>query len=288
MSARPGSFRWFVGTPNVPRVPLTDAVMEQVPQRSTMKLSVRASQSEMQIDALQLKDEILAMVAHELRGPLTPLQFATNLIRRASPDRADVLRSADMIDRQIAQISRLADDLMDAMRVERGALRVTKVPVDVVEVLAAPLAAAALAAALRKQKFTVQISDRTLRVDCDPDRLAQAVNNLLHNALKYTPESGCITVKVLADRNALVLSVKDDGMGISDALMPHIFELFAQASRTIGASAGGLGVGLAVVKAVAESHGGTVSALSAGPGLGSEFTLRLPILNFLSREGPTT
>ena len=145
-----------------------------------------------------------------------------------------------------------------------------------------------MAAALRKQKFTVQISDRTLSVDCDPDRLAQAVNNLLHNALKYTPESGCITVKVLADRNALVLSVKDDGMGISDALMPHIFELFAQASRTIGASAGGLGVGLAVVKAVAESHGGTVSALSAGPGLGSEFTLRLPILNFLSREGPTT
>lgn len=157
--------------------------------------------------------------AHELRGPLTPLQFATNLIRRASADQADVLRSVDMIDRQVTQISRLADDLIDAMRVELGALRVSKVPVAIVAVLAAPLAAAALAAAalaaaLRKQIFTVQISDRSLCVYCDPVRLAQAVNNLLHNALKYTPESGCITVKVLADRNILVLSVKDDGIGI--------------------------------------------------------------------------
>lgn len=249
-----------------------------------MKLSGHASKPEMQVDALRLKDEILAMVARELRGPLTPLQFATNLIRRASAGQPEVLRSVDMIDRQITQISRLADDLMDAMRVERGALRVSKVPVDIVAVLAAPLAAAALAAALRKQIFTVQISDRSLWVYCDPVRLAQAVNNLLHNALKYTPESGCITVKVHADRNVLVLSVKDDGMGISDSLMPHIFELFAQASRTIRASAGGLGAGHAVVKAVAESHGGTVSVSSAGPGLGSEFTLRMPIVGLLARE----
>jgi signal transduction histidine kinase len=188
--------------------------MDHVRPPSTMKLSGHASKPEMQVDALRHKDEILAMVAHELRGPLTPLQFATDLIRRASADQAEVLRSVDMIDRQITQISRLADDLMDAMRVELGALRVSKVPVAIVAVLAAPLAAAALAAALRKQIFTVQISDRSLCVYCDPVRLAQAVNNLLHNALKYTPESGCITVKVLADRNILVLSVKDDGMGI--------------------------------------------------------------------------
>jgi signal transduction histidine kinase len=278
MSARPGSFRWFVGTPDARRAVLADEMMEQAQQRSTMELSGCASQPVKHFDALRLKDEILAMVAHELRGPLTPMQFAADSIRRASADRAEVLRSVDMIDRQITQIARLAEDLMDAMRVERGALRVTKVPIDIVAVLAAPLTAAALAAARRKQTLTVQIADRTLRVDCDPVRLAQAVNNLLHNALKYTPEKGCITVKVLAERNVLVLSVRDDGMGMSDSLMPHIVELFAQTSRTIGASAGGLGVGLAVVKAVAESHGGTVSAFSAGPGAGSEFTLRLPIV----------
>ena len=252
--------------------------MEHVQHRSTMKLSGRASPSDTHSEAVRLKDEILAMVAHELRGPLMPLQLAVDLIRRASADRIEVLRSVEMIDRQITQISRLAEDLMDAMRVERGALRVAKVPVDVVAVLAAPLTATALAAARRKQTFTVQIADKTLRVDCDPVRLAQAVNNLLHNALKYTLENGRITVKVFADRDVLVVSVKDDGLGISDSLMPHIFELFAQASRTIAASAGGLGVGLAVVKAVAEAHDGTVSALSAGPGAGSEFTLRLPIV----------
>ncbi|MFL9861292.1 sensor histidine kinase [Paraburkholderia madseniana] len=143
---------------------------------------------------------------------------------------------------------------------------------------AAPLTAAALAAAQRGQTLTVQIADRALRIEGDPVRLAQAVNNLLHNAVKYTPEKGCITVNVLADGKDLVVSVKDNGLGISAALLPHIFELFAQSSRTIAASAGGLGVGLAVVKAVAESHGGTVSATSAGPDTGSEFTLRLPIV----------
>jgi signal transduction histidine kinase len=150
--------------------------------------------------------------------------------------------------------------------------------VDVVGFLAAPLAAAALATAKRGQIFTVPLTDKTLRVQGDPVRLAQAVNNLLDNAVKYAPENGHITVNVHSDGKDLVVSVKDNGLGISAALLPHIFDLFAQSSRTIAASAGGLGVGLAVVKAVAESHGGTVSATSAGPGAGSEFTLRLPIL----------
>ncbi|MFM0170248.1 sensor histidine kinase [Paraburkholderia sediminicola] len=229
-------------------------------------------------DALRRKDEILAMVAHELRGPLTPIQLASHFIRRASADRPEVLRSVDMIDRQLHQITRLADDLMDATRVGRGALRMSMVSVDVADFLAAPLAAAALAAAGRAQTLDVQIADSTLRVAGDPIRLAQAVNNLLHNAVKYTPEHGRIAVNVLADREVLIVSVKDTGLGISDALLPHVFDLFAQSSRTISASAGGLGIGLAVVKAVAESHGGTVSAVSAGPGAGSEFTLRLPIV----------
>jgi signal transduction histidine kinase len=277
MSTHSGSFRWSVGTRAAGYAPLTDAILEQPQQRPTGAFTKPASQPVRQFDALRLKDEILAMVAHELRGPLSPLQLAAQLIR-ASADRPEVLRSVDMIDRQIAHIVRLSEDLMDAMRVEHGALRVSKVQVDVVAVLAAPLTAAALAAAQRSQTFAVQIADRALRVEGDPVRLAQAVNNLLHNAIKYTPEHGHIAVNVLADHHVLVVSVKDDGMGISDALLPHIFDLFAQSCRTIGASAGGLGVGLAVVKAVAESHDGTVSAISAGPGAGSEFTLRLPIV----------
>jgi signal transduction histidine kinase len=230
------------------------------------------------VAALQFKNKILAMVAHELRGPLTPLQLATQLIRRVSADRPEVLRSLDMIDRQVAQIARLAEDLMDATRIDRNALRMTKERLDVVPVLAAPLAAARVAAAKRSQTLTVQIADRTLHVEGDPVRLAQAVNNLLHNAVKYTPARGNIKITVLAEGKDLVISVSDSGLGISDALLPHIFDLFAQSSRTIAASAGGLGVGLAVVKTIAELHGGSVLATSAGPGTGSEFTLRLPII----------
>lgn len=189
-----------------------------------------------------------------------------------------MLRSVDMIDRQLTLITRLAEDLMDATRVDRGVLRVSQVPIEVVAILAAPLTAAALAAAQRGQTLTVQIADRALRIEGDPVRLAQAISNLLQNAVKYTPENGCIAMNVFADGKDLVVSVKDNGLGISGALLPHIFDLFAQSSRTIAASAGGLGIGLAVVKAVAKSHGGTVSATSGGPGTGSEFTLRLPIV----------
>jgi signal transduction histidine kinase len=277
MSAHPSLFRWSIGSSDACRVHVTDGVAER-PKGAPASLSDYSSAACYRFDALRRKDEILAMVSHELRGPLTPIQLASHFIRKASADRPDVLRSVDMIDRQLAQITRLAEDLMDATRVSRGALRVSMIPIEVVGFLAAPLAAAALAAAKRTQTLDVQIADRTLRVEGDPVRLAQAVNNLLHNAVKYTPEHGRIAVNVLADREFLVVSVKDTGLGISDALLPHVFDLFAQSSRTISASAGGLGIGLAVVKAVAESHGGTVSAVSAGPGAGSEFTLRLPII----------
>ena len=230
------------------------------------------------VDAPQLTDQILAVVAHELRGPLSPLRLASHLIRRASADRPEVLRSIDMVDRQITQIARLADDLMDATRAGQCALRVHKTCVDLIDVLADPFEAASLAAAQRGQTFTLQVPDRALRIDGDPVRLAQAIHNLLHNAVKYTPRDGRITVTARAEGKDLVVSVKDNGLGISGALLPHVFDLFAQSSRTIAASAGGLGVGLAVVKAIAEAHDGTASATSSGPGTGSEFTLRLPIV----------
>ena len=278
MSVHSTSFRWSVGTQDARHADGTDEIIEHPLRQPTVVPFNWFRPVGDRVGVPKLRNQVLAMVAHELRGPLTPLQLATQLIRRASADRPEVLRSLDMIDRQIAQIARLAEDLMDATRVDRDALRISQDHVDVVAFLAAPLAAAALATAKRNQTFTVQIADRTLRIEGDPVRLAQAVNNLLHNAVKYTPENGCITVNVLSDGKNLVVSVKDNGLGISGALLPHIFDLFAQSSRTIAASAGGLGVGLAVVKAVAEAHGGTVSATSAGPGAGSEFTLRLPIV----------
>ncbi|WP_165778925.1 sensor histidine kinase [Paraburkholderia hospita] len=233
--------------------------------------------------APNVTDEILAIVAHELRGPLTPLRLAVQVIRRTSPDQPDVIRMIETVERQVDAIARLADDLMDATRVGQGALRMVKREVGLMEFLADPLDAAALATAARDQTLTVVIPDRTLRIECDPVRLSQAVNNLLHNAVKYTPRGGHIRVTALAEDQSLVLSVSDDGPGISSVLLPHIFDLFAQSTRTIAASAGGLGIGLAVVSAIAEAHGGTALAASAGPDAGSEFTVRLPV-GKLSRE----
>ena len=124
----------------------------------------------------------------------------------------------------------------------------------------------------------MSLPDTTLRVQGDPVRLTQAVGNLLHNAVKYTPTHGHIRMTVFPEGRNLVIKINDNDSGISPVLLPHIFELFAQSSRAITASAGGLGIGLAVVKAIARSHGGTVSAASTGPGGGSEFMLKLPIV----------
>jgi signal transduction histidine kinase len=226
----------------------------------------------------QFKDQIVAMVAHELRGPLTPLKLAAGALRLASASQPEMSRLIDIIDRQLTQIDRLAEDLSDSTRIARGTLRLHVANIGLIDVLDDPLEGAAAAAAERGQTFTVQAPDRTLRLQGDPVRLMQAFSNILHNAVKYTPANGCINVTVRADGKNLVVSVRDNGQGISDTLLPHVFDLFARCSRTIAGSSDGLGIGLAVVKAVAESHGGTVSALSAGPGAGSEFTLRLPIV----------
>jgi signal transduction histidine kinase len=257
---------------------LAEEVMERLSRATVAPALKEAPESDSHVNALQLRNEILAMVAHELRAPLTPLRLAAEVIRRASAGQPEVLRMIDMLQRQIDGIARLAEDLMDATRIDRGALRICKGEVDMMDFLIDPIDAAAKASAARGQRFTVEIPDRTLRVECDPLRLSQAVNNLLHNAVKYTPTGGRISFSSHADGKELVLCVRDDGLGISPALLPHVFDLFAQSSRTIAASAGGLGIGLAVVRAVAEAHGGIASASSAGPGAGSEFTLRLPVI----------
>jgi signal transduction histidine kinase len=251
---------------------------ECAPRQAAAVLSNGSLPGRRPLNAPKLTDEILAIVAHELRGPLTPLRLAARVIRIASAGQPDVLRMTEMIDRQIDGIARLVEDLMDATRVGRGELRVSKVRIDLMDFLTDPLEAVTLEAARRNQTLAIQIPDETLCIEGDPVRLSQALNNLLHNAVKYTPSGGHINVAVLADRNDLVVSIKDNGLGISSALLPHIFDLFTQSGRTLAASAGGLGIGLAVVKAIAGSHGGMVSARSAGPGTGSEFILRLPIV----------
>ena len=272
------SFHSTLDSPASKHGMVVDEIVRQASQPVAFPVQKDFSSPGQPADAPRLKNEILAMVAHELRGPLAPLRLAAHIIRAALADRPDMLRVIDMIDRQISEIGRLSEDLVDATRVGHGALRLNRLDIDVVAVLADSCEMTATAAAMRSQTFTVRMPDRPLRIEGDPVRLAQAVNNLLHNAVKYTPVNGEIRLTVVAEGKDLVISVRDNGLGVSEILLPHVFDLFAQSSRTITASAGGLGIGLAVVKAIAESHNGTVSATSAGPGAGSEFTLRLPVV----------
>ncbi|KAA0090954.1 sensor histidine kinase [Paraburkholderia sp. T12-10] len=277
MSAHPVFFRSSPDDSGV-KHPLADEIMKSPAQRGGVPALNDSPWPAHNGHAPQLRNEVLAMVAHELRGTLTPLRFGAHIMRSALADRPDMLRMLDMIERQTNEIARLSEDLVDATRVGQGGLRLDKLNVDIAAILADSCEMIASAAAARRQTFTVQMPDSPLRIEGDPVRLAQAVANLLHNAVKYTPADGEISMTARAEGIDLIISVRDTGLGISDAILPHVFELFAQSSRTISASGGGMGVGLAVVKAVAESHGGTVSATSAGPGAGSEFTLRLPIV----------
>jgi len=223
-------------------------------------------------------DELLAMVAHELRGFLFNLTPTTEMIRRISSGDREIGRSVEAIDRQIAHLTQLADDLLDATRVAHGVLRLHKVRTGFDTVLTDSLEGVGLAAEKRGQTFSIETHSEKIWIDGDPVRLAQAISNMLVNAVKYTPVSGSIKLTVRAELNDLVVSVRDNGQGISSSLLPHVFDLFAQSRRTIASSADGLGIGLAIVKAIAELHDGTISASSAGPGAGSEFVLRLPII----------
>jgi signal transduction histidine kinase len=257
---------------------VTEAMMEQSCRAAPDHALDEARKRIQRAEAPPISGRILAMVGHELRGPLTTLRMASQLIRNASAESPETLRLTEMIDRQVNGLERLAQDLMDATCIQQEALRLSRANIEINALLADTCEVAAAAAAAKHQTFIVSMPAGMLYVDGDPFRLTQAISNLLHNAVKYTQAHGNIRMNVFAEGNELVIKIDDDGAGISSALLPHIFELFAQSSRTINARAGGLGIGLAVVKAIAESHGGTVSAASAGPGKGSEFTLKLPIV----------
>jgi len=241
MSSHPVYFRCSVGTIDAHHADVNDEMVERPQQRTSVAFSLAFSVGRPSFRRATTQER--TSCDDGARASWTGDADATCHPRhpQVSANRPDVLRSIDMLDRQITQISRLAEDLMDATRIDRGALRVSRATIEVVAVLAGPLTAAALAIAQRGQTLSVQIADRALRIEGDSVRLAQAVSNLLHNAVKYTPEKGCIAVNVLADGKELVVSVKDNGLGICGALLPHIFDLFAQSSRPIATSAGGLG-----------------------------------------------
>ncbi|HEY4556159.1 MAG TPA: ATP-binding protein, partial [Lysobacter sp.] len=226
-------------------------------------------------EADRRKDEFLAMLAHELRNPLAPISTSAQLLPRVADDAARVRRIGEVIGRQIGHLTNLVDDLLDVSRVTRGLIELEREPVDLAEVVAAAVEQARPLVQSRQHRLHVD-APGGLVVDGDRTRLVQIVANLVTNAAKYTPPEGRIDIELARAGAQARLAVRDTGIGIDAALLPHVFDLFSQAERTPDRSQGGLGIGLALVKSLVGLHGGSVEARSAGPGRGSQFEIRLP------------
>jgi hypothetical protein len=229
-------------------------------------------------DADRRKDEFLVMLAHELRSPLAPLINAARVVERTEPLTERGRDAMAMVSRQARQLSRLVDDLLDVSRIAQGKIALLCRPVDVGAAVRGAIEAAAADVQARGHRVELDLPVSPLRVDADPVRLSQMLGNLLDNACKYTPDGGRIVVSVEAHAETVEISVTDTGIGIDPAKIPELFELFHQVDTTLDRASGGLGIGLTVVRRLAELHGGRVHATSAGAGQGAIFTLELPRL----------
>jgi PAS domain S-box-containing protein len=224
------------------------------------------------------KDEFLATLAHEIRNPLAPLSAVVEMFRRKDLDDPQIIWSRDVLERQIGHIAHLVDDLLEVSRIAEGKLELRTEVVDLAVVVRQAVETSRALVDASSHSLNIGLPDEPLMLRADPTRLSQVVQNLLNNAAKYTPAGGTIWLDVLREGNeAAVISIRDTGIGIAAEHLSSIFEIFAQLSPGHHRAQGGLGIGLSLVKALVERHGGTVSAHSAGTGLGSEFVVRLPI-----------
>jgi signal transduction histidine kinase len=229
-------------------------------------------------EAVVKRDEFLAMLSHELRNPLSPLRNASHLLMQGETQDSKIVWARGVIARQLKHMVRLVDDLLDVSRIARGKIVLLSEPVAVADVVAAAVETVQPLLDTKKQKLDIEQADPLLQVRGDPVRLSQIVGNLLHNAAKYTGEGGSIVLATRASADHVEIVVRDSGIGIAPGQISNIFELFTQISSDRTATSGGLGIGLALVRALVELHGGEIKAASAGIDQGSEFTVRLPLL----------
>jgi signal transduction histidine kinase/ActR/RegA family two-component response regulator len=236
----------------------------------------RHEQSLQQVD--RRKDLFLATLAHELRNPLAPLRNAIELQRLAGGDLRIIETSRAMMERQVRQLVRLVDDLLDTSRITAGRLQLAKSRVALADVLNVAVETAKPLIEAAKHELTIQVPQQTVFVHADPTRLAQAFANLLNNSAKYTESGGRIWLSAECLRGEAVVTVRDTGIGIAKSDLSRVFDLFTQVATGLERSKSGLGIGLSLVKSIVELHRGTIEATSGGPGKGSEFTVRLPVL----------
>jgi PAS domain S-box-containing protein len=229
-------------------------------------------------EADRRKDEFLATLAHELRNPLAPLSNMLEVLKRADGDRETVRRARDTMDRQLGQLVRLVDDLLDLNRITHNRLELRPKQVELASVIQQAVEAAHPLVDAAQHVLSVHLPSEPIHLRADPARLAQVFGNLLNNASKYTPAGGKIDLSAERRGNDVVVTVKDSGIGIPHEKLDQIFDMFAQAAPSFDQSMGGLGIGLTLAKRLVLMHGGSIEAKSEGEGRGSEFVVRLPVL----------
>ncbi len=275
--------------------PLGEALLDDIAQRAAIAFATASlyrnlqreiaerRQAEARLEeSSKRKDEFLAMLSHELRNPLAPIRNAVEVIRLVAPPEPKLRWAADITDRQVRQLTRLVDELLDVARISQGKIVLQMQCVDLVALVTQCVEAQRKDFDARQQTLSLALPGSAVNLNGDATRLAQVVTNLLTNASKYTPEGGSIAVSIMResaeDGEFVTLTVSDDGIGIEEELLPHVFELFEQGKRALDRTQGGLGVGLTLVQRLINLHSGSVHAESSGTGQGSQFRVRLPCL----------
>lgn len=253
------------------------AICREISEQKQLEDELRRVASDLSA-ANRRMNEFLAVLAHELRNPMAPIRTGLEVLRIASHDSALVANTRAMMERQAHQMIRLIDDLLDLSRITQGKLNLRKAQIDLADVLGS--AVDAIRPFINEAGHTLHTEMPTppIYLDGDPNRLTQVFANILSNASKYTKRSGSIWLTAKCDGNEAVVSIKDNGLGIPQAMQQEIFDMFTQINRPVELGYTGLGIGLTLVKRIVEMHAGSISVFSEGPDLGSEFTVRLPII----------
>ncbi len=229
-------------------------------------------------DSDRRKSEFLAVLSHELRNPLAPIRSALWVLDRVDPAGPEAAHAKGIINRQVAHLAHIVDDLLDVTRISRGKIRLQKAHVDLVGLVSQTSEDHAALFSGKGISLHLHLPDLPIWADADPTRIAQVVGNLLSNAAKFSNPGGHVSVDVERERGAMaLLRVRDDGMGLAPEILDHVFEPLTQADTSLHRTRGGLGLGLSLVKLLVELHGGSVEARSEGPGRGAEFVARLPL-----------
>ena len=228
-------------------------------------------------EADRRKDEFLATLAHELRNPLAPITNALELLKMDGGNSTAIESVRHIMERQVAQMTRLVDDLLDISRITRDKIELRTERVDLAAILKGAIETSRPLIDSAGHELTVKLPPEPIYIDADPMRMAQVFANLLNNSAKYTERGGRIRVEVAAAGREVVVTVADNGVGIACDALAYVFDMFRQVDRSLERAQGGLGIGLTLVRRLVELHGGTISAQSEGPGKGSEFVVRLPI-----------